>query len=38
MNKQDHIELFIIEMYVVPKGVREIFVGFLTNVNSTYGS
>jgi hypothetical protein len=25
-------------MYVVPKGVREIFVGFLTNVNSTYGS
>jgi hypothetical protein len=43
MNKQDHIELFNIEAFVVIEGVCEIFkplwdVGFLMGDNSIYGS
>jgi len=38
MNKQDHIESFIIEVFIALEGVRKISVGFLKNVNSTCGS
>ncbi len=38
MNKQDHSELFVIEMYVVLKGARKIFVGFSIGANSICGS
>lgn len=43
MNKQDHIELFNIEVFVVIEGVCDIFeplwdVGFLMGDNSIYGS
>jgi hypothetical protein len=38
MNKQDHSESFVIEVYVVLKGVHEIFVGFSIGVNFICGS
>jgi hypothetical protein len=38
MNKQDHSESFVIEMYVVLKGVHEIFVGFSIGVNFICGN
>jgi hypothetical protein len=38
MNKQNHNELFVIEVYVVLKGACEISVGFSIGVNSICGS
>jgi hypothetical protein len=38
MSKQDHNESFVIKVFIVPKGACEIFVGFLTSVNSICGS
>ncbi len=38
MNKQDHIESFVIEVSIAIEGAREMSIGFLTSVNSTCGS
>jgi hypothetical protein len=38
MNKQDHIESFVIEVFIDFEGVHDMSIGFLTGVNSTCGS
>jgi hypothetical protein len=38
MSKQDHIESFVIELFIDSKGVHTMSLGFLTGVNSTCGS
>jgi hypothetical protein len=38
MNKQDHSESFVINVFVALEGVCEIFVGFSIAVNSICGS
>ncbi len=38
MNKQNHIESFLNEMYVVFEGACEMSIGFLTSANSNCGS
>ncbi len=38
MSKQDHIESFVIELFIDSKGACTTSVGFSTNVNSTCGS
>jgi hypothetical protein len=38
MRKQDHIESFVIEVFIDFEGARNMFVGFSTGVNSICGS
>ncbi len=38
MNKQDHIESFVVEVSIVVEGVHKMSIGFLMGVNSTCGS
>ncbi len=38
MNKQNHIESFVIEVYVAFESVCEMSIGFSMSVNSTCGS
>jgi hypothetical protein len=38
MSKQDHIESFVIEVFIDFEGARNMSIGFSTGVNSTCGS
>jgi len=38
MSKQDHIESFVIELFIDCEGARTMFVGFSMGVDSTCGS
>jgi hypothetical protein len=38
MSKHDHIESFVIELFIDSEGVRTMSIGFSTCVNSTCGS